>query len=443
MSIFKDCDIRGVYAEELCDEDGYRVGRALATMAPCGRFCVGGDVRLSTPAIKGRLIQGLLAGGAQVTDLGTIATPVMYFALDHLAAAGGAMVTASHNPPQYNGIKFMLGHMPVTRTQMDQLEGIIARSAYREGAGTLVQAEVLGDYLAAMVRRFGARQKPLKVVVDAGNGAMSDIAPRVLSACGYQVAELFCQADGSFPNRTPNPAEYDKLTALSAQVLETGADLGVAFDGDGDRAVFCDEKGQIVINERILALFIRYLLRDGPTPVVYDQKSSSMVKKAILQMGGEPVPERSGHTFIKRRFLENGAAVAGEVSGHFFFGELGYDDGLFAALTLAEALLYWKTSLTHALKDVICPPITPDLRIFCPYGEQDAVLAAVERTFSGRPVSHMDGVRVELENGWLLIRKSVTAEQMTVRAEGEDPAALQDILQRIRKIHPRLAELSA
>ena len=442
MSIFKDCDIRGIYGAELKGEDGYRVGRALATMAPEGCFCVGGDVRLSTPAIKARLIQGLLAGGARVMDLGIIATPVMYFALNALGAQGGAMVTASHNPPQYNGIKFMLGPMPVTRAQMDQLQDIIQRSAYRDGAGTLTQKDVLGDYLAAMTRRFGAAPKPLKLVVDAGNGAMSEIAPRVLRACGYQVEELFCQADGSFPNRTPNPAEYDKLTALSAKVLETGAGLGVAFDGDGDRAVFSDEKGQIVINERILALFIRYLLRDGPSPVVYDQKSSSMVKKAILQMGGVPVPERSGHTFIKRRFLENGAKIAGEVSGHFFFGELGYDDGLFAALTLAEALLSWKTSLAQALKDVVCPPITPDLRVYCPYGEQDAVLAAVEAAFPGRPVSHMDGVRVEMEDGWLLVRKSVTAEQMTVRAEGADQGALKGILARIAAIHPRLAALS-
>lgn len=441
MSIFKDCDIRGIYGRELDQEDGYRVGRALATMTQGSPFCVGGDVRLSTPALKARLIQGLLDGGSRVLDLGVIATPVMYFALNRLEVAGGAMVTASHNPPQYNGVKFMLGHAPVTREQMDRMAGIVARGDYRQGQGQLVPTPMLEAYRDFLVNRFGPEPKGLKVVVDAGNGAMSAIAPQAMAACGYQVEELFCQPDGRFPNRTPNPAEYDKLTALSRRVLDTGADLGVAFDGDGDRAVFCDEKGQVIISERILVLFIRYLLRDKPTPVVYDQKSSSVVKRAILAAGGQPVPERSGHTFIKRRFLENGAAVAGEVSGHFFFGELGYDDGLFAALTLAQALGCWKASLSQVLAEVVCPPITPDLRVFCPYGEQDQVLEAVERAFRGHPVSHLDGVRVEMDRGWLLIRKSVTAEQMTVRVEGETQADLERILDGLRKVHPRLGSL--
>ncbi len=437
MSIYKDCDIRGEYPAEIDEGTVYAVGRALATLHPGARLAVGGDVRLSTPALKGALIRGLVDSGAAVTDIGTIPTPALYWALAHMDVDGGATVTASHNPPQYNGVKFMFGNLPVTRRAMDALRAAVAGGRYAERAGSLAQRAILPEYMDGLARRFHAR-RPLKIVVDAGNGAMSAVAPEVLRRCGYRVAELFCEPDGRFPGRDPNPADYRHLTAVCERVVAEGADFGVAFDGDGDRAVFIDEKGRAVMNEKSLVLFIRRLLRERPTPVVYDQKSSSVVKRAVLAMGGTPAPERSGHAFIKRRFLETGAAIAGEVSGHFFFGELGYDDGLFAALTMADILAEADATLSQMTAGIVCPPITPDIRAHCPYDRQREWLDRVEALAEGRDctVSHLDGVRLEFPDGWILVRKSVTAEQVTLRAEADTQARLDELLNLVRSAIP-------
>ena len=437
MGIFKDCDIRGVCPDEIDAGAVYAVGRALATLHPGARVAVGGDVRLSTPELKAGLIRGLTDSGADVTDLGTIPTPVLYWALKRLDVAGGATVTASHNPPKYNGVKFMFGDAPVTREIMDRVATVATAGVFREGRGRCEAYAPLGAYMDDLAGRFPA-SRPMKIVVDAGNGAMSAVAPRVLRRCGHDVTELFCEPDGRFPNRDPNPADFRCLDAVRERVRSVGADFGGAFDGDGDRAVFIDDLGRAVMTEKALALFIRRALRDGPTPVVYDQKSSSIVRRTALEMGGEPIPERSGHAFIKRRFLELGAAIAGEVRGHFFFGELGYDDGLYAALTMA-ALLAESDAPLSALADALpCPPITPDLRVPCPYNEQDAWLNRVESRLTGPGcrVSRMDGVRFEFDDGWLLLRKSITAEQITLRAEADTPERLRELLDRVAEALP-------
>lgn len=438
MSIFKDCDIRGIYPGEIDGAAAHRIGRALATLHPGARLCVGGDVRLSTPELKAEFIRGLVESGAAVEDIGVIPTPALYYALKHRPCDGGATVTASHNPPIYNGIKFMFGDLPVSRADIDALEAACAAGAFLDAEGSAVCRDILPEYLAFLKRRFRAK-RPLKVVVDAGNGAMCAAAPAAFRQSGYEVIELFCEPDGSFPNRDPNPAEYSHLTAVCAKVAECGADFGVAFDGDGDRAVFIDETGRAVQNEKSLALFIRRLLKDNPTPVVYDQKSSSAVKRAVLEMGGEPMPERSGHAFIKRRFLSVGAAVAGEVSGHFFFGELGYDDGLFAGLMMADILAESGRHLSSLAGEITCPPITPDIRVYCPYAQQQDWLDRIEALGRDRgcEISHLDGVRLEFEDGWVLVRKSVTAEQITLRVEAATESRLEQILSEVASVLPK------
>ena len=439
MSIYKDCDIRGIYGRELTAEDTYKIGRALATLSP-GKILVGGDVRLSTPELKDALVKGLLESGAELTDLGTIPTPVLYFALKHSDAAAGATVTASHNPPEYNGVKYMIGHTPVTRATMDKLQGIVESGAYAEVPGKIASRDILSEYMDFLAGRFQS-PRTLHVLVDAGCGAMSHVAPEAFRRAGYKVTELSCSPDGSFPDRSPNPADYSCLGKTSEAVRACGADFGVAFDGDGDRAVFLDETGAPVQNEKSLVLFIRSLLKDKPTPVVYDQKSSSIIRDATLEMGGTPLPEKSGHAFIKKRFLENGAALAGEVSGHFFFGELGYDDGLFAALVMADLIATSGKKLSEMVQGIICPPITPDIRIACAYADQqswlDAVEAAMEK--AGARISHLDGVRADFPDCWMLMRKSVTAEQITLRAEAKTQAKLQELLESIAAILPESA----
>ena len=440
MSIYKDCDIRGIYGNELCADEVYRIGRALATLAP-GKILVGGDVRLSTPELKDALIRGLLDSGAQVVDLGTIPTPALYFALKRCPdAAAGATVTASHNPPEYNGVKFMIGGNPVTRATMDKLHAIVESGEFIETEGTLSRWDILTDYLDYLADRFHA-PRPLHVLVDAGCGAMGRVAPEAFRRAGCRVTDLSCEPDGAFPDRSPNPADYSCLGTTGAAVRECRADFGVAFDGDGDRAVFLDESGAPVQNEKSLVLFIRSLLKDHPAPVVYDQKSSSIVRDAVRVLGGTPLPEKSGHAFIKKRFLDNGASLAGEVSGHFFFGELGYDDGLFAALCMAELLAGSDSTLGQLAQSITCPPITPDIRIACPYAEQQRWLDAVEAAAraAGAEMSFLDGVRADFPDGWFLMRKSVTAEQITLRAEARSEARLRELIAQVAAALPKSA----
>lgn len=429
MSIYKDCDIRGIYEKEITAEDSYKIGRGLATMH-AGKFPVGGDVRVSTPELKAALIRGLMESGADVIDMGTIPTPALYFTMKDLGINAGATVTASHNPPEYNGIKFMLGDMPVVRATIDELHAIVENGAFAVKEGSFEDYEAAKAYADHLAERF-AGAKRLRVLVDAGNGAMSTIAPDVFRRAGYDVVELNCAEDGTFPNRDPNPSDYRNLGSVCEKVREANVDYAVSFDGDGDRAVFIDHTGTPVQNEKSLVLFIRELLKDNPTPVVFDQKASSVVRNAILKAGGTPLPEKSGHAFIKKRFLENNAALGGEVSGHFFFGELGYDDGLFAALLMGEIIAKSDRSLKAMTDEIVCPPITPDLRVATPYAMQDECLERFESIAKANgavSISKLDGVRADFANGWVLIRKSVTAEQITVRAEAKTEAELKEML---------------
>lgn len=425
MSIYKECDIRGVYGKDLDEDTAYGIGRAVGSMMSGRQTAVGGDVRVSTPVLKQNLIRGLLESGANVTDLGTVPTPAFYFALEKLSADGGITVTASHNPPQYNGFKLMLGKMPVTPEMMRDIERLVNEKGFKTGRGTLDFREVMSEYENSLTNKF--KKGALKVVIDCGNGAMSEIAPRVFEKLGYRVVRLFCAFDGTFPNRDPNPAVYEHIGALREAVKKNHADFGIAFDGDGDRVIFVDDQGEAIGSERSFVLIIRKYLKDRPSSVVYDQKSSSIVKNVIAELGGQPLPERSGHAFIKKRFLENRSTLAGEISGHYFFGELGYDDGLYTALVMAELVGESGKRLSDLIKDVPRPLITPDIRFFCPFGKQDDLLERIRSLKEKYPVSELDGVRVEFPFGWLLVRRSVTEEGMTVRFEGDDEDAMRAI----------------
>jgi phosphomannomutase/phosphoglucomutase len=438
MSVYRDCDIRGIYKKDLDEDTAYGIGRAVGSMMKGKKLAVGGDVRVSTPALKENLIKGLLESGSLVTDIGIVPTPVFYFALEKTDSGGGVTVTASHNPPEYNGFKLMLGKMPVTPETMRDIEKRVTEKRFENGSGSLCFRNIVPEYESSLIERFKAGS--LKVVVDCGNGTMSETAPRVFEKLGYRVIRLFCEFDGTFPNRDPNPAVYEHLSSLRGAVIENRADLGVAFDGDGDRVIFVDDRGETVESERSFVLIIREYLKGSPSSVVYDQKSSSIVKKTILEMGGLPLPERSGHAFIKKRFLENRSRLAGEISGHYFFGELGYDDGLYAALVMAELIEGSDKSLSSLLLDIPQPVISPDIRFPCPFEKQDALLDRI-REFKGRyTVTELDGVRVEFPFGWLLVRKSVTEEAVTVRFEGDDEEAMERIGTMLLEKLPELQE---
>ncbi len=447
MSVFKSCDIRGLYGRELTPEFAVELGRAIGTHLAGGRVVVGGDVRPSTPILKGAVIEGLLSAGCYVLDLGLAPTSAVYFAQARLGADGAVMVTASHNPAGYNGFKMMLGEWPATENDLLALRQRMERRDFREGQGYWDRADVLEAYQVD-ISRFFKQGRDLRVVVDAGNGCLSRVAPATLRRKGYKVIERFCEIDGRFPNRNPNPAVAANLAGLGEQVVAGRADLGAAYDGDGDRAVFADEQGRILAGDHVLVLFIRHLLPSARTPgertVVYDIKCSSVVAEEVERWQGLPRMEPSGHTFIKTALLQEGAALGGEISGHYFFGPLGRDDALYATLLLLQILSETGRPLSALVDDLPHYPITPDLRLPCPYGEQAPILAALQAAFAGdHEIATIDGVRISFEDGWALARSSVTEPLLTVRFEAHTEARLHEIQAEVARRVPALGRLLA
>ena len=432
MSIFKACDIRGKYPDELDVETARKVGAALGTELGGGDFTVGGDVRPSTPELKDALIDGLTGSGSAVTDVGTAPTPAIYWAARSLQTAGTAIVTASHNPPGYNGIKFMLGKLPPSPDDVGRVRRRVEAMDFTGGTGSRRERVMREEYLDWLGEVFGGRSKGLRVLIDAGNGCASEWAPEAFRRAGAQVAELNCQPDGTFPNRSPNPSQRENLEQTGQKVREADVDFGAAFDGDGDRVVFLDEHGRVVQTDRAIVLLARAALENHPGGgVVYDIKCTDRVPEEVRRAGGIPLPERSGHAFIKTRLLREEAAFAGEASGHFFFAEIGGDDGLYAALAMARLLKNSGRCMSELAAAVPDYHITPDIRIPVEPGNAQEVIERVRETFSNRPQDDTDGVRVDFDDGWALVRPSVTEPVVTLRCEGDSDAALERIRERV------------
>jgi phosphomannomutase/phosphoglucomutase len=433
MSVFKPCDIRGRVGTELTEDVAETIAKAFGTaLARRGMetVLVGGDLRPSTSSLKEAAIRGLISTGRYVLHLGTIPTPAFYFAKEVLDADAGLMVTGSHNPPSDNGLKIAMGSLPITEEELSEIRDIAYSGEFTVGKGRIKDVDCLKGYKEFMVRRFGPpRRRGMKIVVDAGNGSYWDIAPDVFGCLGYEVVGLFCEPDGRFPNRGPNPASPENLVHLQRKVIEEGADMGVAFDGDGDRVAFVDDRGRIVENDKAIAIFIRRLLgKAGPgAKVVYDIKCSSIVPEEVLRLGGKPIMERSGHAFIKRRMITEGAIMAGEISGHFFFGDIGRDDGLFSSLLMADILSESGRKLSELADEIKLYPITPDIRIPSSPEETRRMMEEVKKRFSDRDISTIDGIRVQFEDGWALIRPSVTEPLITMRFEARTEERLEEI----------------
>ncbi|MDR3566284.1 MAG: phosphomannomutase/phosphoglucomutase [Negativicutes bacterium] len=424
MTIFHACDIRGIAGKDLSDVMARKIGLAVGVKLAGQSVVVGGDVRLSTPALQRLILDALAESGCRVFDIGTVATPLFYFALKTFDAAGGVMVTASHNPGRYNGFKLVLGPQPVSEADVLEIQELVERDARVDGDGRIETRPVVEEYLAYTASR--AKPGQLKVVVDAGSGATARIAPRLFRALGYDVVELFCEPDGDFPHRPPNPAMAENLTALGEMVRTSKAAIGVAFDGDGDRAAFVDENGRPVDNDDIIVLLARYYLAGQPGTIIYDAKCSMVVPEEIAAAGGRPVMARAGHTFSKAAFLEEEALFAGEISGHFFFRELGYDDGMFAALKICE-LVTSRGPLGRMVDAIPNYLLTPDIRIPYLHPDREAILAAAAEKLAPYNPNRIDGVRIEFADGWGMIRSSVTEPLFTLRFEAKSPRRLQEI----------------
>ena len=431
MSIFKACDIRGVYGRDLTDEIVYKIGRSLGTLLGDRLVITGGDVRISTPALKSSLIRGISESGSSVIDVGLIPTPAFYYAKSYLKADAGAMVTASHNPPEFNGLKLVLGPLPITEEELNEVKKVAEAGDYTRGNGSVRTFDIVPSYQAYIKSAAPAAKNAsaFKVVVDCGNGCFSGPAPGVFRSFGYRTEELFCTPDGTFPNRSPNSALPKALEALSRTVRHAKAHLGVAFDGDGDRVAFVDHWGRSLQSDKAIIILARHLLADHPgEKVVYDLKCSSVVPEAILQAGGVPIPERSGHTFLKTRVIAEDAVFGGELSGHYFYRKLaGGDDGLYSALVMAAILANTGASLAE-LADAIPEYVTtPDIRVAFE-GDRHGIIERIAGSFPEERISRLDGVRVDFPGGWGLIRASVTEPVLTLRFEAESRECLDEIM---------------
>ncbi len=430
--IFREYDIRGVVDPQLDPATCGLIGKGLGTTmkrAGAKNVAVGRDVRLSSDRIRDNLVEGLTSTGLDVLDVGVVPTPGLYYALYTQGVGGGIMITGSHNPAEYNGFKSSIGTASIYGEQIQAVRKLIEAGDFETGSGSVTEKLIVPEYLGRITEEV-APDKGLTVVVDAGNGVGGPHIPNVLETLGCTVHKLYCEPDGNFPNHHPDPTVEKNLQDLIAKVKETGADLGIAFDGDADRIGCVDEQGNIIWGDRLLALYARQVLRDGPSPIIFEVKCSKGLIEDIEAHGGEPVMWRTGHSLIKQKMKETGAQLAGEMSGHMFFKHryFGFDDALYAAARLVEIVANEDSPLSEIMATIPQYPSTPEIRVECPEEHKFAVVDEVREHFrAGHPVVDVDGARIDFGDGWGLVRASNTTPLLVLRFEADTPERLEEI----------------
>ncbi|MDT4806041.1 phosphoglucosamine mutase [compost metagenome] len=433
-SIFRAYDIRGVVGDTLTAETAYWVGRAIGSESLARgepNVSVGRDGRLSGPELVQQLIQGLLDCGCQVTDVGMVPTPVLYYAANVLEGKSGVMLTGSHNPPDYNGFKIMVAGETLANEQIQALRTRIESNDLASGVGSVRQLDILPRYFE-QIRDDVALAKRLKVVVDCGNGVAGVIAPQLIEALGCEVIPLFCDVDGTFPNHHPDPGKPENLEDLIAKVRETGADLGLAFDGDGDRVGVVTNEGTIIYPDRLLMLFAKDVVSRNPgADIIFDVKCTRRLISLISGYGGRPVMWKTGHSLIKKKMKETGALLAGEMSGHIFFKErwFGFDDGIYSAARLLEIISLDDRDSEHVFSAFPLDVSTPEINITVTDESKFALIEALQRDgqWGDANLTTLDGVRVDYPKGWGLVRASNTTPVLVLRFEADSEAELERI----------------
>ncbi len=436
--IFREYDIRGVVEEDLSGDVPQQIGRAFASelRAMLGddlTVVVGQDNRPSSPALASNLMDGVRGGGVDVIDVGTVPTPVLYWAVERFGADGGVQITGSHNPPEYNGIKMVAAGRAIYGDAIQRLRERIETGDLAEGSGGLERHEVISDYIADVARRFELA-RPVKVVADCGNGAASLVAVDLLRTLGADVVPLYCESDGTFPNHHPDPVVDENLADLIERVQAEDAALGVGFDGDADRIGVVDEKGDIIRGDLVLLLLGLDVLDRGATgqKLVFDVKCSQAVPEVFAAAGGEPVMWKTGHSLIKEKMKETGAPVAGELSGHICFADdyYGFDDALYAACRLVDLVARSDRTLSARVADFPSYVSTPEIRVAVPEQEKFGIVQrAVDHFRATHEVVDVDGARVLFDDGWGLLRASNTQPVLVLRFEARHRAAL-DMIRR-------------
>ena len=432
--IFKAYDIRGIVGRNFTPETVELIGHAIGSEAVArkqSRIAVGYDGRLSGPSLAAALAAGIRKSGIGVIDIGRVTTPMVYFAAHHLKTGSGVAVTGSHNPPDYNGLKMMLGGETLAGEAVQKLRQRIESGDLAHGSGSLARQDITRDYIERIAGDVTLAQ-PIKVVVDCGNGVPGAFAPTLYRRLGCDVVELYCEVDGNFPNHHPDPSQPANLKDMQRALAHGKGEIGLAFDGDGDRLGVVTKRGNIIFPDRQLMLFAADVLKRQPgASIIFDVKSTRNLAPWIRQHGGTPVLWKTGHSFIKKKLQESGAALAGEMSGHFFFRErwYGFDDALYAGARLLEILSREADpgAVLEALPDAVN---TPELHLKLVEGENYTLIEKLGKTarFQGaREVITIDGLRVEYPDGFGLARPSNTTPVVVLRFEADDEAALKRI----------------
>ncbi len=431
-TILREYDIRGVIGKTLSTVDAEAIGRAFGTLIVADggrRVAVGRDGRLSSPEIEAAVVDGLRAAGIDVLRVGGCPTPGLYYAVHQLKADGGIMVTGSHNPPDYNGFKMMIGTRPFFGKDIQALGRLAAEGAYAEGSGSVETVDLLDSYVERMLKDYRPG-RPLTVVWDCGNGATGPVVEALVARLPGTHRVLFPEVDGTFPNHHPDPTVPETLEILREAVAEAGADLGIAFDGDGDRIGVIDEKGRVLWGDQLVAIYATEILAEHPgATIIADVKASQVLFDRIAELGGKPLMWRTGHSLIKTKMAETGAPLAGEMSGHLFFKDryYGFDDALYAAIRLLSLLARADRPMSAMRDDLPDVINTPEIRFPCSEERKFSAVAEVKAALAARngvEVNDVDGVRVTSEDGWWLLRASNTQDVLVARCESKTEAGL-------------------
>lgn len=434
--IFREYDIRGIVDRDLTPETVELLGRGIGTYFRRHNrreVALGRDCRLSSPAFAKALSKGLVSTGCTVLDVGTLPTPLLYFTIYHKKIEAGVMITGSHNPPEYNGFKVMLGEETLFGKSIQDIAAIIEKGEFSKVSTPSTSIQTCDirpeyfDYITQNVRL----EKPLKVVIDAGNGTAGIIASPIFKKLGCAVIELYCEMDGHFPNHHPDPTLPEALEELIHKVKETGADVGISYDGDGDRIGVIDDKGQVIWGDRLLILFARDILPSHPgAPIISEVKASKLLYAEIEKLGGRPIMWKAGHSLIKKKIKEEKALLAGEMSGHIFFADrfFGFDDAIYSSARLLEILSRSGKKLSGMLADLPQTYVTPEIRVYASDEVKFKIVEAVRKDLSKKyPTIDIDGVRAITPRGWALVRASNTQEALVLRFEADTPGDLEAI----------------
>ena len=433
-SIFRAYDIRGVVPQTLTAETAYWIGRAIGAESLAKdepNVSVGRDGRLSGPELVERLIQGVADSGCKVSDVGLVPTPALYYAANVLAGKSGVMLTGSHNPSNYNGFKIVIAGDTLANEQIQALHTRLKTNDLSWGEGSIERVDILSPYADVITQDIKLARR-LKVVVDCGNGAAGVIAPQLIEALGCEVIPLFCEVDGNFPNHHPDPGKPENLVDLIAKVKETNADVGLAFDGDGDRVGVVTNTGTMVVPDRLLMLFAQDVLERNPAAeIIFDVKCTRRLAPWIEEYGGRPLMWKTGHSLIKKKMKETGALLAGEMSGHIFFKErwFGFDDGIYSAARLLEILSKRQETAEELFEAFPNDISTPEINIDVTDESKFSIIDALHDAQWGdaAELTSIDGVRVDYPHGWGLVRASNTTPVLVLRFEAQTEAELQRI----------------